>query len=153
MNVVDVVLELLHVKAFALGFASAAQVDGVDRETFGDEPLRDPGVVAAVRVEAGDDGDDAAVGFGRGATLCRRDGARRSRCCQLLFACSPKIRRLWMLHHRYRERQRRCEARPSAIELRVHDEQSPAREVQRRRICERRIGRAANHECRWRHRC
>ena len=59
-HVADVVGERLDVEALAVGLAAAAQVEGVDGEPGGRELLGHPRVVAAVRVEAGDDDDHAA---------------------------------------------------------------------------------------------
>ena len=58
-DVIDVVGELLDVEALAVGLAAAAKIERVDRKPAGGQLLGDPGVVAAVGVEAGHDHDDA----------------------------------------------------------------------------------------------
>ena len=55
-----IVREALHVEALTIGAPAAAKIDRVHRKTFGHELLGDPKrVVAAMGVEAGNDGDDA----------------------------------------------------------------------------------------------
>src|SRR5581483_62739 len=62
-DVVDVVVERVDVEAFAVGLAAAPQVQRVHHQIGGGELFGHPFVVAAVRIEAGDDDDG---GAGRG---------------------------------------------------------------------------------------
>ena len=59
-DVGDVVGELRDVEALAVRFPAPAQIHRVDGQAQGDQLLRHPAVVAAVRVESGHDDDDAA---------------------------------------------------------------------------------------------
>src|SRR5262249_3064501 len=54
-HVADVVVELLDVEALAVRAAAAAQIDRVRRQAVGRQLIRHPLVIAAVRVEAGND--------------------------------------------------------------------------------------------------
>src|SRR4030095_16756909 len=59
-HIVHVIVKLLHVKPFPIRLSAAPQIDGVDSEIGRDQLLRCPSEVAAMRVEAGHDDDDAA---------------------------------------------------------------------------------------------
>src|SRR5450432_537059 len=60
VDVADIIGEGLDVETLAVGLAASTQVNGINREAARDELLGCPSVVTAVRVEAGNDDDNAA---------------------------------------------------------------------------------------------
>ena len=60
VDVIEVILDLLDVKALPVGLAATVQVECVYGEALSDELFRRPLVVPAMRLDAVDDGDHAA---------------------------------------------------------------------------------------------
>jgi hypothetical protein len=89
-HIVHVIAELLHVKPFPVRLSAAPQIDSVDCEIGRDQLFRCPSEIAAMRVEAGHDDDDAA---GLGVRTPRANEERESsRCLESLFNGRAKLR-------------------------------------------------------------
>ena len=60
LDVAHVVSKRVDIEPFAVRLSPSSEIDCVHRDSGGGEPFADPRVVAAMRIEPGNDHDDAA---------------------------------------------------------------------------------------------